>query len=663
MAASSDDPDFELPHRGVYFPNWAQYRKANGKFTAQDVDPTLCTYLIAAFAKIENNQLLPFEWNDEDTFRTLIGLKKQNPKLKVLLAVGGWTLSYQVAAVAASPDALRTFVTSAVVNLRKWGFDGLDIDWEFPKEEDRERFSAMLKAIRIGFESEQRQRGVKRLALTVAVHLLSLGGYDAAVINETCDIVNLMTYDLHGAWNPTSIGHHAPLFKGPFGEDSTNNVADVAKSWEDAGVAKGKIAVGLPFYGRGWNLSDPQEGQLGGIGSGPIVASRCTEETGNWPYHEIVTRIRESGAVPVYDDTVKATCVAGKDFWMGYDDVSSIKGKTAWVKANHYGGVFAWEVSQDDFAGLGGAGKFPLLCAIRDVLAGRDRTAVPRETTTSTSIPHTITQSGTGTKFHVVKPGDTAYNIASQYGMTLEQLRNLNLGKKNLELIHPGDKIAIDGTSPAAASRTGSSSVAAHVVSPSSSSSSSGRNENSVHVVQSGDTAYNIAMKYGMTLDEIRRLNPGKGTMEMIHPGDKLIISSTASGSGATSTEHAVAGPGNGKWHVVQSGDTAYNIALTNGITLVQLRALNPGRGTMEMIHPGDRIALPGGGALVGGSSSAPPVASGSAGNGKWHTVQSGDTAYNIALKNGMTLDQLRKLNPGRGTMEMIHPGDRIALG
>ncbi|OQV12361.1 hypothetical protein BV898_13389 [Hypsibius exemplaris] len=128
----------------------------------------------------------------------------------------------------------------------------------------------------------------------------------------------------------------------------------------------------------------------------------------------------------------------------------------------------------------------------------------------------------------------------------------------------------------------------------------------------------------------------------------------------ATSTEPAVLEPGNEKWHVVRSGDTAYNIALTNGITLAQLRALNPGRGTMEMIYPGERIALPGGSAFPVSSAS---IGSGSAENGKWHTVQSGDTAYNVALTNGMTLDQLRKLNPGRGTMEMINPGDRIALG
>ena len=106
------------------------------------------------------------------------------------------------------------------------------------------------------------------------------------------------------------------------------------------------------------------------------------------------------------------------------------------MKANHYGGVFSWEISQDDFRGVGGAGKFPLLCAIRDVLTDRERVTPPVSQGASTS------GSGGG-KFHVVKPGDTAYNIALHYGMTLDQLQKLNINKKNLAIIQPGDKIAV----------------------------------------------------------------------------------------------------------------------------------------------------------------------------------------------------------------------------
>ena len=120
--------------------------------------------------------------------------------------------------------------------------------------------------------------------------------------------------------------------------------------------------------------------------------------------------------------------------------------KVAWVKANHYGGVFVWEISQDDFQGLGGAGKFPLLCAIRDVLTDRERVTPP--TPRDVALGSGTSQSAG--KFHVVKAGDTAYNIALLYGMTLDELQKLNPNKKNLALIQPGDKIGVNSEREAA---------------------------------------------------------------------------------------------------------------------------------------------------------------------------------------------------------------------
>ncbi|OQV22716.1 hypothetical protein BV898_03545 [Hypsibius exemplaris] len=68
---NADEPVFDLPHRGCFYPDWAQYRPGLGKFTAKDVDPKLCTYIVVAFGKIVNNSLDTFELNDPATFATL----------------------------------------------------------------------------------------------------------------------------------------------------------------------------------------------------------------------------------------------------------------------------------------------------------------------------------------------------------------------------------------------------------------------------------------------------------------------------------------------------------------------------------------------------------------------------------------------------------------
>lgn len=79
-----------------YFTNWAQLRPTGAEFYPEDIDPKLCTHVIYAFAKIENLTLANTEQSDlgidngPGMFERIMVLKLINPKLKILLAVGGW---------------------------------------------------------------------------------------------------------------------------------------------------------------------------------------------------------------------------------------------------------------------------------------------------------------------------------------------------------------------------------------------------------------------------------------------------------------------------------------------------------------------------------------------------------------------------------------------
>lgn len=78
-------------------------------------------------------------------------LKKKNPKLRVLLAVGGWVVgSVPFIPISSSQEHRWQFAENVVRYLRKYGFDGVDMDWEFPATrgsppEDKFRFTALLK--------------------------------------------------------------------------------------------------------------------------------------------------------------------------------------------------------------------------------------------------------------------------------------------------------------------------------------------------------------------------------------------------------------------------------------------------------------------------------------------------------------------------------------
>ncbi|OWK08414.1 hypothetical protein Celaphus_00010707, partial [Cervus elaphus hippelaphus] len=78
-----------------YFSNCLQYREGAACFLPEDVDPSPCTHLIHAFPGMDGHQLSSIEWNEETLYKEFHGLQKMNPKLKTLLAFGGWSFGTQ----------------------------------------------------------------------------------------------------------------------------------------------------------------------------------------------------------------------------------------------------------------------------------------------------------------------------------------------------------------------------------------------------------------------------------------------------------------------------------------------------------------------------------------------------------------------------------------
>ena len=150
----------------------------------EDIDPFLCTHAIYAFAKINFYKLSieGLEWNDESTpklkgnFEKFNELKLKNPTLKTLVSIGGAKLGSHPFNEIVSPGSRWIFIQNAVEVLRTWGFDGLDVDWEYPglpergtDEDTKFEFSDFMKEMRQAFDSEARATGSPRLLLTAAV--------------------------------------------------------------------------------------------------------------------------------------------------------------------------------------------------------------------------------------------------------------------------------------------------------------------------------------------------------------------------------------------------------------------------------------------------------------------------------------------------------------
>ena len=218
-------------------------------------------------------------------------MKLYNPGLKTLLAIGGWNEgSTSYSNMALTSERRATFIQSAVDLLLKHGFDGLNMDWEYPggrddsegRPEDKENFGALLREIREEFDKHS-------LMLTAAV---SAGfstvdqGLDVPTMASTLDYINIMTYDYHGWWKGHAFtGHNSPLYGSPQEDDEDSpgyrqNIEFTINYYLDAGAKRSQILLGMAAYGRGFELCDPETNSLYACATGGIEPGSWTQAAG-----------------------------------------------------------------------------------------------------------------------------------------------------------------------------------------------------------------------------------------------------------------------------------------------------------------------------------------------------------------------------------------------
>ncbi|KAF3055152.1 Killer toxin subunits alpha/beta [Daldinia childiae] len=292
------------------------------------------------------------------TFQDLADLKLLNPNLEIFVSIGGWTFSDNGTAtqpvfgnIAQSATNRQTFANNVLQFLDSFGYDGVDIDWEYPGAPDRggskddgANYVLMLEALRKTFDGSGRKLGI---TFTAPSSFWYLRWFDLPGMMKHANWVNLMSYDLHGIWDNSN-----PIGSIVQGHTNLTDIKLAVELFWRVNIPPSRISFGFGFYGRGFTLADPSCKTPGCPFSGGANPGPCTGTSGYLAYYEIqdILKNKKRDITPVYDKEAAVKYLAwNTNQWISYDDEETFKDKIEWADSIGFGGSLIWASDLDDY--------------------------------------------------------------------------------------------------------------------------------------------------------------------------------------------------------------------------------------------------------------------------------------------------------------------------
>jgi chitinase len=292
----------------AYVTSWTRYLP----------DPTVMTHINYAFGHV-NESFNGVNIDNPERLRTIIALKQQNPKLRVLLSIGGWG-SGHFSEMAASKENREVFAFGCKRIVEAFDLDGIDIDWEYPTQsvmgtsaspEDTENFTLLVSELR-------KVLGTKCLITAATIADAKFIDFKESI--KYLDFINVMAYDMGNGRN-----HHSALYRSQRAGHLTCDEAVMAHLKE--GVPAEKLVFGMAFYGRGNQDSILHD----------FVKTHYTG--GKYFEH--------------WDEVAQVPYISNEkgEFVFGYDNPHSLAIKCKYIIDHQLHGGMYWEYGDDDSQG------------------------------------------------------------------------------------------------------------------------------------------------------------------------------------------------------------------------------------------------------------------------------------------------------------------------
>jgi chitinase len=301
------------------------------------------THLIFCFCHLKGDSLAVNNARDSATIFHMVELKKRNPKLKIILSLGGWGGCKTCSPVFSTKRGRRIFAKTTKELTDYFKTDGIDLDWEYPvisgfpghaySPEDKPNFTALVKQLR------------KKLGKEKEISFAA-GGFETYIdssiewkkVMPLVNRVNLMSYDLVSGFSTIS-GHHTPLYSTLKQKESVDNGV---KKMIEAGVPRDKIVIGAAFYARLFKVTDTTN-------NGLYLPAQFYHGLSFNRFSDTINV--NNGFVQYWDTLAKAPYAFNRErrLLATYDDTESIKLKTEYVIKNKLNGIMFWQLAEDTF--------------------------------------------------------------------------------------------------------------------------------------------------------------------------------------------------------------------------------------------------------------------------------------------------------------------------
>ncbi len=267
--------------------------------------------------------------------------KAKENGVRFVLVIGPPSDPKRFEAIGASAELRKKFAKNVVDAINEYGFQGVDVDWEYPTEATKGNYTLLIKEL---YEQVKNNDPEHLVTSAIPAGPYSYPKFDLKNSVQYLDYINMMSYDMQSDSTTT---HHAALYRnssvGVIGGCSIDESV-ATFTGKTQGVPLNKIVIGAAFYGR----KAPTTKTITGDPLNKAIPS--DEKATSVTYTAIKNSyLTKSTCKEYWDDKAKAPyCYdTATNTFISYDNPKSIKLKCQYVSSKGVRGIMWWDSGSD----------------------------------------------------------------------------------------------------------------------------------------------------------------------------------------------------------------------------------------------------------------------------------------------------------------------------